>query len=228
MNTASLSMWLHPLYSQPLSTWEHLTCAWQCQLGWMKLPFPDRVWREVCCGNHFKQSPPVSLWNKRMFVKTWPHFINPQQVGQDSSSLLLLLFSLHKAPQSPAAANWLLPIHRPMGKESGHFSTGREGVTNRPEQLAQLCCFLEKPRGERAMEERTSPGALHEAPRDAQKAYQCGGPCCIWGVADVLGWKGGPHALGTWIFYMRSIPCLLTVSFWDRQKLWTNVMQSQS
>lgn len=192
----------------------------------MRLPFPGRVWREVCYGNHSKQSPPVSLWNKRMFVKTWPHFINPQQVGQDSSSLLLLLFSLHKAPQSPAAANWLLPIHQSMGKESGHFSTGREGVTNLPEQLAQLCCFLEKTRGERAMG-RTSPMALHEVPCDSQEGHQCESHVAFEGLQVCWGGREDPM-----YWEPESFTCaesrLLTVSLWDRQKLWTNVMQSQS
>lgn len=54
---------------------------------------------------------------KKCLSKLEPHFINPQQGGWDLPSLLFLLFTLHKASQSPAAANWLLPVQQLMGKD---------------------------------------------------------------------------------------------------------------
>lgn len=54
---------------------------------------------------------------KKCLSKLDPHFINPQQGGWDLPSLLFLLFTLHKASQSPAAANWLLPVQQLMGKD---------------------------------------------------------------------------------------------------------------
>lgn len=107
----------------PLSTWEYLTYAWRCQLWWVRLLLPRREWRELCHGNHFELGPPVSLWKKiKSLSKLDPHFTNPQRVGWDSPSLLFLLFSLHKAPQNPAAANWLLPVQQPMGKDWSSFA----------------------------------------------------------------------------------------------------------
>lgn len=107
----------------PLSTWEYLTYAWRCQLWWVRLLLPRREWREVCHGNHSELGPPVSLWKKKKSLsKLDPHFTNPQRVGWNSPSLLFLLFSLHKAPQNPAAANWLLPVQQPMGKDWASFA----------------------------------------------------------------------------------------------------------
>lgn len=75
---------------------------------------------------------------------------------------MFILFTLHRAPQSPAAGCCL--FHSWWEK----IDPVREDVTDLLKQLAQLCCLLAKPRGERTIYSphlgtQTVPGASHEA-----------------------------------------------------------------
>lgn len=81
---------------------------------------------------------------KKSLSKSDLCFINPQSVGWDSPSLLLVL---------PLFTRLLSPLQLPAGcclfsSRWGRTGPVGEGVTDRLEQLAQLCCLLVNPRRE--------------------------------------------------------------------------------